>query len=68
MTTPARIVILDAAGAVLGHAADEPRNGAPSWRVVCAEHGETRTVGYPATAVHSLLFHLSSRALHGETS
>lgn len=66
--TPARIVVLDAGGAELGHVANEPRNGAPSWRIVCAEHGETRTVGFPATAVHSLLAHLSSRGLHGEPS
>lgn len=64
MTTPARIVVLDAAGAELGHVAHEERDGAPLWRIVCAEHGETHTVGFPATAVHSLLAHLA----HGAAS
>lgn len=65
MTAPARIVVLDATGAELGHVADAPRNGAPSWRIVCAECGPGRTVGFPDSAAYSLVAHLSD---HGSAS
>lgn len=67
MTTPARIVVLADDGTELGHVVNVPRDGAPSWRTVCVEHGEYagRAVAFPTTAAYALLAHLSG---HGAAS